>query len=234
MSRTKIPSHIAIIMDGNGRWAETHGYNRRVGHERGVETVREMVKACGEIGIETLTLFAFSSENWKRPRLEVISLFKLFIVALNKYLDELIENEVKLIFIGDSKSLDVGLRSVIASAQKKTATQKRMILNIALNYGGRWDIANACYNVLKEQPAQLDQKDIENSLDRYFTSHSIGDIDLMIRTGGEHRISNFCLWQSAYAELYFNNKLWPEFNRQDLNDALEWFGGRERRFGSIK
>ena len=229
-----LPNHIAIIMDGNGRWAKMRKRERTYGHRQGVETVRAVVRASREIGIKNLSLFTFSSENWQRPKLEVQALFKLFTGALNKYLDELIENEVCLRFIGDRSELDNTLIKKIRSAEEATSEFQNLRLNIALNYGGRWDIANAFRTLMQSERPDNNCEQIEQQLNRYFEQSSVGDVDLLIRTAGEQRISNFFLWQCAYAELYFTDKLWPEFTKEDLNNAVEWFASRERKFGTVK
>lgn len=235
MSNRVCPTHIAIVMDGNGRWAESNNRERTYGHRKGVEVVREIVKASVEYGVRVLTLFTFSSENWKRPQLEVQTLLMLFSSSLHKYLGELIENGVQLRFIGDRTRLTDKLSDEIDNAEQMTEDMRRLQLNIALSYGGRWDIAYACEKLMQENPADiLDCDRIESAIGRHLASGSVGDVDLLIRTGGENRLSNFLLWQSAYAELYFTDTLWPDFDKHKLLDAIKWFGERERKFGTIK
>ena len=229
MTDAVLPVHVAIIMDGNGRWAQAQNRERTYGHRRGVEMVREIVKASAECGIRMLTLFTFSSENWNRPRNEVQTLLQLFTSALGKYLDELIANEVRLRFIGSRTGLKAGLVKRIEEAEGATARLGRLQLNIALNYGGRRDIAEACLALNSADGGG----EMEKRIADYLSTASVGDVDLMIRTGGEHRLSNFLLWQSAYAELYFTDTLWPEFDKGELLKALDWFAKRERRFGAV-
>ena len=229
------PSHVAIIMDGNGRWAKSRNRERTYGHRKGVEVVRETVKASVEYGVRNLTLFTFSSENWKRPQLEVRTLLTLFSSSLNKYLDELIENKVRLRFIGNHDHLSDKLLNDMRDAEEATKDMRQLYLNIALSYGGRWDIAQACQVLIRGHTADaLDCGQIERAIDQHLADAGAGDVDLLIRTGGEYRLSNFFLWQSAYAELYFTDTLWPDFDKQKYLEALEWFGWRERKFGEVK
>ncbi len=229
------PAHVAIVMDGNGRWAESHNRERTCGHRKGVEVVREIVKASVEYGVRALTLFTFSSENWKRPQVEVRTLLMLFSASLHKYLDELMENEVRLRFIGDRARLAGKLSKEIANAERATAGMRQLQLNIALSYGGRWDIAHACEKLMREgSGSALDCGQIEAAIGRQLAHSSVGDVDLLIRTGGENRLSNFLLWQSAYAELYFTDTLWPDFDKRKYLDAIKWFGQRDRKFGTVK
>lgn len=236
MNKLLQPQHVAVIMDGNGRWAQQRNKSRIYGHRHGVESTREVVKLAVEYKIQTLTLYSFSSENWLRPQKEVSALLKLFKETLNNELAELIANGVRLHFIGDIDSLSSDLKSDIKRAEQASAHLTQLKLNIALNYGGRWDIADAVAQLLARSPdhAALDNQAIQQKLAAHFAQHSATDIDLMIRTGGESRISNFLLWQSAYAELYFTDTLWPDFKRSDFTHALDWFAHRQRRFGGTE
>ncbi len=229
----KIPRHVAIIMDGNGRWAKGRGMPRVFGHQRGAQAVRRIVEASASLGVNMLTLFAFSSENWKRPKLEVSALMQLFARALDKEAPLLQKNSIKLRVIGDLSAFSESLQNKIMEAQEMTADGERMTLNIAANYGGRWDILQAARKLVNK--AQNDGFDI-NSIDEKLFSQELSitqDVDLMIRTGGEKRISNFLMWQVSYGELFFSDTLWPDFDRDDLISAFEFYSGRERRFGMI-
>ncbi|MGE5712973.1 MAG: polyprenyl diphosphate synthase [Betaproteobacteria bacterium] len=227
------PRHVAIIMDGNGRWALARGWPRVTGHSRGVDAVRATLGACGERGIEYLTLFAFSSENWRRPADEVSTLMRLFMVALQREVDKLVELGVRMRVVGETFAFDADLRRLIAQSEQRTAHNTRLHLTICANYGGRWDIAQAAERAAKEQLAsgarnvRIDESAIAQRLSLSFAPEP----DLLIRTGGERRISNFLLWQLAYAELYFSDVLWPDFNAAELESALRWYAGRQRRFG---
>lgn len=228
-----LPRHIAIIMDGNGRWAQQRHLPRFAGHKAGVEAVREMVRACGEKGIKALTLFAFSSENWRRPQKEVGLLMDLFLTALEHEVKKLHKNAVQLRIIGDTSVFPEKIRQRIHEAETLTADNSQLILNIAANYGGKWDITQAV-----QQLAQLvDQGELspdEITAERIAEKLCMRDLpepDLFIRTGGEQRISNFLVWQLAYTELYFTDVLWPDFDRNELERALASFAGRQRRFG---
>lgn len=228
-----IPRHVAIIMDGNGRWAQKRGMPRVMGHRRGAQAVRRTVEAAVALGIKVITLFAFSSENWKRPALEVSALMQLFARALDKEVPLLKDNGVKLRVIGDLKAFPLKLQERIQRAQEVTADGQKLILNVAANYGGRWDIVQAARKLSKMVlEGHLDPDLIDEKL---FSSALIEplDVDLLIRTGGEKRISNFLMWQSSYSELFFSDTLWPDFDRKDLEEALNFFSGRERRFGMI-
>ncbi|MCK5916850.1 MAG: di-trans,poly-cis-decaprenylcistransferase [Cocleimonas sp.] len=226
-----IPRHIAIVMDGNGRWAKEKHRPRLFGHKQGVETVREIIKMCNGIGVECLTLFAFSSENWKRPEEEVSGLMKLFMMALEREAKSLAKNGVILEFIGDRSAFSKKLQQKITQVEKLTASGKGVRLVIAANYGGRWDILQASHKMqqqaIKDNSATID----ENAFNRLLSTQHLPDPDLFIRTGGERRISNFLLWQLAYTELYFTDVLWPDFNRNELQLAIEDFSSRQRRFG---
>ena len=218
------PNHLAIIMDGNGRWAKSRFLPRIEGHRRGVETVRTVVKAARRRGIEHLSVFAFSSENWNRPR--VNALLNFFVAGLRQEAEPLLKAGVRLHVVGDRSVFSEELVQAIEQAEKITRDATAMHLNVCINYGGRWDIAQAAHHVAAEGL----ELTVEN-IDRYMGMPWAGPVDLMIRTGGEQRISNFILWQAAYAELWFTEKLWPEFSEDDLDEALKWFAGRERRFG---
>ena len=226
-----VPRHVAIIMDGNGRWAKARGKPRVFGHTRGVDAVRASLQACGERGIEYLTLFAFSSENWRRPADEVSTLMKLFVSALRREVSKLVELGVRIRVVGDVSAFDAELRRQIAEAELKTGHNARLNLTICANYGGRWDIAQAARRAAEEctgaGPAALAEDDIARHLALSFAP----DPDLLIRTGGERRISNFLLWQLAYAELHFSDVLWPDFDAAELDRALAWYATRQRRFG---
>ena len=226
---SETPCHVAIIMDGNGRWARRRRLPRIAGHRRGAEAVRAAVRACGERGIEYLTLFAFSSENWRRPPEEVALLMKLFRNALEREVDELHASGVRLKVVGDTRRFDPKLRKLIEHGEELTAQNRRLTLTIAANYGGRWDILQAMSRLLKDKPS-LEQID-EELLAPYLAMSYAPEPDLFIRTGGEQRISNFLLWQLAYSELYFTDTLWPDFDAAALDAAIASFRGRERRFG---
>jgi undecaprenyl diphosphate synthase len=224
------PKHIAIIMDGNGRWARKRFLPRVAGHKRGVETVREVVKYCLNLKVEHLTLFAFSSENWRRPTEEVSFLMGLFMQALKREVDKLHKNNIKLIMIGDRSRFDAPLTAQIESAEALTANNTALTLTIAANYGGRWDVLQAVNKMQTDIP-QLAGFYREDHLTPYLAMHYAPEPDLFIRTGGEKRISNFLLWQLAYTELYFTDTLWPDFNEEAFNLAIGSYQNRERRFG---
>ena len=226
----KVPRHIAIIMDGNGRWAKKRFLPRFAGHSRGVETVREAVKYCLIHGIEYLTLFAFSSENWRRPAEEVSLLMQLFGKALQHEVDKLRSNGVRLRVIGDCSRFDEKLQSLIRASEEKTAGNSKLTLSIAANYGGRWDILQAVNRMAKEQPEKSGEWS-EDDLTPYLAMNYAPEPDLFIRTGGEERVSNFLLWQLAYAEFYFTDDLWPEFDSKAFDKAIASYQQRERRFG---
>jgi len=228
-SHGSVPRHVAIIMDGNGRWAKGRMLPRFAGHKRGVEAVRATVRACVERGIGYLTLFAFSSENWRRPAEEVALLMQLFHGALVNEVDRLNRNGVRLKVVGDMRPFDDSIRSLIAQAEGVTAANRRLTLTIAANYGGRWDILQALSRFTKERGTGQDLR--EEDLAPYLAMSYAPEPDLFIRTGGEQRISNFLLWQLAYAELYFTDTLWPDFDAAALDAAIESYRGRERRFG---
>ena len=226
----QVPRHITIIMDGNGRWAKQRFMPRVVGHQRGVETVREVVKACSGLGVEYLTLFAFSSENWRRPADEVTFLMDLFLKMLEREVSKLHENNIRLKIIGDRSRFDDNLQRHIAEAEQLTQFNSKLTLTIAANYGGRWDILQAIQAMLRNHP-ELASSFTEEDLAPYLSMHYAPEPDLFIRTGGEERVSNFLLWQLAYTELYFTDTLWPAFDAVALNLAIESYQARERRFG---
>jgi undecaprenyl diphosphate synthase len=224
-----IPRHVAIIMDGNGRWARRQRLPRISGHRRGAEAVRAAVRACVERGIEYLTLFAFSSENWRRPPEEVALLMKLFKSALANEVDKLHANGVRLRVVGDTRRFDPKIRKLIEQGEALTAANRRLTLTIAANYGGRWDILQALNRFLQEgKPTEVVDED---ALSPYLAMSYAPEPDLFIRTGGEQRISNFLLWQLAYTELYFTETLWPDFDAAALDEAIASYRRRERRFG---
>ncbi|MBI5040513.1 MAG: isoprenyl transferase [Gammaproteobacteria bacterium] len=230
---TARPRHIAIIMDGNGRWARSRGMPRPVGHREGVKAVRRVVEACRKHQIEALTLFAFSSENWRRPKTEVSLLMDLFISTLQKEVDSLHANGVQVRFIGDRAPFSTKLRNLMDDSEIRTQDNPGLRLSIAVNYGGRWDIAQAAQQIAARVQAgelALDAIDAE-LLGKQLSLADLPEPDLFIRTGGEQRISNFLLWQLAYTELYFTDTLWPDFDENSLLDALASFARRQRRFG---
>jgi undecaprenyl diphosphate synthase len=228
-----LPRHVAITMDGNGRWATAHGVPRAAGHRAGLKPTRMAIQECGRRGIEALTLFAFSSENWNRPADEVSSLMTLFVDSLDREIDELHANRVRVRFIGDRKLLAVRLQARIAAAEERTGANDGLKLQIAMSYGGRWDIVQAAQELARQcSSGSLRAADIDEAhFARAMQLKDLPDADLMIRTGGEQRISNFLLWHGAYAELYFTPVLWPEFDVAELEAALAFFSSRQRRFG---
>lgn len=226
MSEQKIPQHIAIIMDGNGRWAQARGKKRVFGHKAGMERAREMAEVCGELGVKYLTLFAFSSENWNRPQDEVSFLMDLFATSLKNESKKLNKNNVKLTVVGDKDGFDKKLRKAIDKAETLTQDNDGLYLQIAANYGGRWDMVQAA-----QQLAAQGQEITEEGIAAHLVTAGGPDPDLLIRTGGEQRISNFLLWQAAYSELYFSPMLWPDFDGGALQDAITDYNQRQRRFG---
>lgn len=225
-----IPKHVAVIMDGNGRWARKRFLPRIAGHKRGVETVRDLVKQCVQLKVEYLTLFAFSSENWRRPAEEVSFLMGLFMSALKREVVKLHQNNIKLVMIGDRSRFDAALIAQIDESEKLTASNTGLILTIAANYGGRWDVLQAV-NKMQQALPQLIGHYQEDHLTPYLSMNYAPEPDLFIRTGGEKRISNFLLWQLAYSEFYFTDTLWPDFNEAAFNLAIQSYQQRERRFG---
>lgn len=232
-NKTKVPKHVAVIMDGNGRWARARQKPRRAGHRAGIKSVRSTVEAAAKHGIEVLTLFAFSSENWGRPKDEVRSLMTLFVEALRREVDELHRNNVRLRLIGARELLQPGIVKRFAAAEEKTAQNTGLLLNIAVAYGGRWDIVEATKRVAKRVASgEIGVDDIdEATLASEMQLAGCPEPDLLIRTGGEQRISNFLLWDIAYAELWFTDVLWPEFDAQQFDNAIEYFAQKQRRFG---
>jgi undecaprenyl diphosphate synthase len=226
----RVPRHVAIIMDGNGRWARKRFLPRVAGHRRGLEAVRVVTRACVERGVEYLTLFAFSSENWRRPKDEVSFLMELFVIALEEEVAKLHQNNVRLKVVGDLSSFEPRLTRLIAQGQAQTEDNTGLTLTIAANYGGRWDILQAVNRMTREFPEKAGSY-LEADLAPYLAMSYAPEPDLFIRTGGEQRVSNFLLWQLAYAEFYFTDELWPDFGSQSLSRAIESYRRRERRFG---
>lgn len=228
-----IPKHVAVVMDGNGRWAKKRFLPRSAGHRAGVSATREIVENCHQQGIEALTIFAFSSENWSRPKKEVDALMSIFISTLKSEMLKLKKQNVCVKFIGDRSAFADDLQSVINETEKQTADNTGLALTIAANYGGRWDVTDACKSIAQKiSSGDLVVDDIDESLmSKELCLAGLPEIDLFIRTGGERRISNFLLWQLAYTELYFTDTLWPDFNKASLEDSIEWYGTRQRRFG---
>lgn len=234
ISKDNYPRHVAIIMDGNGRWAKSRGLQRTAGHKKGAKTTQDIVRACGELGIEYLTIYAFSSENWNRPQSEIDDLMNLLSFYISHELKTLVKNNIRLNVIGDKERLPEKVRKQVDKAEQSTVDNTGLCLQIALSYGSRQEITHAMKEIahkvkLGEIAAEsVDEKVIEAHL---FTKN-VPDPDLLIRTSGEHRISNFLLWQLAYTELFFTEKMWPEFTREDLESAFENFAKRERRYGT--
>ena len=228
-----VPRHVAVIMDGNGRWAQRRALPRHLGHRAGAKAVRATVEGCARRGIEALTVFAFSSENWRRPGEEVDKLMQLFVESIDKEIDELHANQIRVRFVGDLSRLAGGLPERIKSAEARTAANTRMTLYVAVSYGGRWDIVEAARRLAGRVGAgALDAASIdEAAFSAELQLHDAPDPDLFIRTGGEHRISNFLLWNLAYTELYFCDTLWPDFDDAALEAALQQYARRQRRFG---
>ncbi len=227
-----VPRHIAIIMDGNGRWATKRRLPRVAGHSKGVEVVRTMVQACVERGVEYLTLFAFSSENWRRPADEVSFLMRLFAMALEREVAHLDAHKIRLRIVGNLSQFSQTIRNQIAVAEARTAQHDRLTLTVAANYGGRWDMIQAVQQLMREKKGEADIDSIdEEDIAHHLAMAHTPDPDLFIRTGGEQRISNFMLWQLAYTELYFSDLFWPEFSASELDQAIASYRLRERRFG---
>ncbi len=226
-----IPRHVAIVMDGNGRWAKKRFMPRFFGHKQGVDALVRTVQACADRGVEYLTVFAFSSENWKRPTEEVSGLMSLVLVAVSKYLTKLAKEGVRIRIVGDRDAVSDKVREAWDQAERATEHNTRITLSVAFNYGGRWDVVQACRQAMRAgvSPEQLD----EAKLGQFMAMNYAPDPDLFIRTGGEVRISNFLLWQVAYSELVFTDCLWPDFGEAELDAAIRSFAGRERRFGAV-
>ena len=233
--KNQLPKHVAIIMDGNGRWAQQRNLPRVAGHRAGVESVREIVQACLDKGIDVLSLFAFSSENWRRPLEEVNFLMDLFYRVLEREIKKLHENNVQLRVIGDSDRFEPKLRELIHTSEKLTSQNTKLKLVIAINYGGRWDIANAARHIARQAAEkELKIEEITPALiQRHLSLSDLPEPDLFIRTSGEQRLSNFFLWQLAYTELYFTDIYWPDFKLPAFEEALQYYATRERRFGQI-
>jgi undecaprenyl diphosphate synthase len=230
-----IPEHIAIIMDGNGRWARKRGLPRVAGHKKGVDSVRDVVEACAQLGVKYLTLYTFSTENWNRPKDEVSTLMRLLVRSLKDETDELHQNNIRLTTIGDLSSLPDEVQVQLKEAIEKTKDNKRMTLNLALSYSGRWELIEAIRSIaIKVKNGEMNPEDInDKDFAGYLTTKNIPDPDLLIRTSGEFRVSNFLLWQIAYTEFYISDVYWPEFRRKHLYEAITGFHKRERRFGLV-
>lgn len=232
MDSKNIPQHIAIIMDGNGRWAQAKGLSRIAGHKEGAESVRVILKACAEFGVKHLTVYAFSTENWRRPKEEVDFLMGLFLQTIEDEIDELMKNSVKLNFLGRLEQFSLELQKSMQVSMQKTQNNQRITLNVMVNYGGRAEIVDACKQIIKDQ---LSNGEIsEETISNYLYTKGIPDPDLLIRTANEMRVSNFLLWQIAYAEIYVTPTYWPEFRREQLMAAIEDYQKRTRKFGKTK
>lgn len=231
-----IPKHIGIIMDGNGRWAKNKMLPRSLGHKAGVETIREIVKECNKLDVKYLTLYAFSTENWKRPKEEVNTLMKLLVEYLKKEIDELHSQNVVVRYIGDISKLPIICQQELHNAYNKTKDNKGLVLNLALNYGGRTEIVHAIKEmIIKVQNGEIGIESIdENAFSRFLYTKGIPDPDIIIRTAGEQRLSNFLLWQCAYSEFWYTNIKWPDFKKEHLNKAIYDYQNRDRRFGGLK
>ena len=233
IDKSNLPKHVAIIMDGNGRWAQKKGNQRIFGHKNGVKAVKDTVEGAGEIGIEYLTLYAFSTENWNRPKQEVDALMTLLISTINSETETLQKNNVRLLTIGDIDGLPKNVEIKLENIINKTAGNTGLKLILALNYSARWEIVNAVKNILTDNiENSINVNEIDNSFfEKYLNTKGIPDPDLLVRTSGEYRISNFLIWQIAYSELYFSEVLWPDFRKNDLYEAIVAYQKRERRFG---
>jgi undecaprenyl diphosphate synthase len=232
---TRLPGHIAIIMDGNGRWAKKRGEARLFGHQHGVESVRKIATSSAELGIRYLTLYAFSTENWKRPQYEVDALMDLLVHTLNQELDTLMKNNIRLKAIGDLSRLNADCYKQLMQTMESTSKNERMELVLALNYSGRWELCEAARKIANEVvEGRMSTDEISSdTIDKYLSTAGMPEPELLIRTGGENRVSNFLLWQIAYSELYFTNVFWPDFREKDLYEAIIDYQNRERRFGMI-
>lgn len=230
-----IPIHVAIIMDGNGRWAKKKGLPRVAGHKRGVDTVREIVEACAQIGVKFLTLYTFSTENWKRPKNEVSTLMRLLLKSLKDRVKELNKNDIRLTTIGDITKLPIEVQKQLRTDIERTKNNKKMVLNLALSYSGRWELLQAMKSIANNVAAgSIKPEDItEEYISNHLTTNKIPDPELLIRTSGEFRVSNFLLWQIAYTEFVITDVFWPDFTREHLYDAILQFQKRERRFGKV-
>ena len=233
IDKNNLPKHLAIIMDGNGRWAKNQGMLRVFGHEKGTKSVKQTVESCAKLGIEFLTLYAFSTENWNRPKIEVDTLMKLLVSALKKELKTLQNNDIKLNAIGNLGTLPTIVKKELEEVIEKTKANNRMTLTLALSYGSRDEIINAVKIISEKVKNNIISVDAieESIINQHLYTQNMPDVDLLIRTSGEHRISNFLLWQIAYAEFYFTDVLWPDFNEEELHKALLSYQKRERRFG---
>ena len=236
LDKNRIPKHVAVIMDGNGRWAEKHGKARVFGHEQGVESVRSVVEGAGEIGIKFLTLYAFSTENWERPKKEVDALMELLVHAIENETESLMENNVRLMAIGNLDVMPVKVREKLDGCIRHLNLNTGLNLVLALSYSSKWEIINAIKNLVRDsEKKNIKPEMITNKLfEKYLNTSDIPDPELLIRTSGEYRISNFLLWQIAYSELFFTEKLWPDFRKEDLFEAVFDFQNRERRFGKTR
>jgi undecaprenyl diphosphate synthase len=233
IDKNNLPKHLAIIMDGNGRWAKKHGLFRTLGHESGTKSVKKIIEACANLGIENLTLYAFSTENWNRPKVEVEALMKVLVNSLIKELPTLEKNSIKMNAIGNLEKLPAKAQKELQDVINKTAENTKLVLTLALSYGSREELVNAVKNIsdkVKNNIISVDKID-DSVINEHLYTHNLPDVDLLIRTSGEHRISNFLLWQIAYAELYFTDILWPDFKESDLYEAILSYQKRERRFG---
>jgi undecaprenyl diphosphate synthase len=233
IDKNNLPKHLAIIMDGNGRWAKKHGLFRTLGHESGTKSVKKIIEACSNLGIENLTLYAFSTENWNRPKVEVEALMKVLVNSLIKELPTLEKNSIKMNAIGNLEKLPAKAQRELQDVISKTAGNTKLVLTLALSYGSREELVNAVKNIsdkVKNNIISIDKID-DSVINEHLYTHNLPDVDLLIRTSGEHRISNFLLWQIAYAELYFTDILWPDFKENDLYEAIISYQKRERRFG---
>lgn len=233
INKDKVPQHVAIIMDGNGRWAKQHGEDRIFGHNEGVNSVREIVEAAAEVGVKYLTLYAFSTENWNRPKEEVDALMELLVATISMETPQLNKNGVKLEAIGNLKSLPSSCYDELQESINKTKNNQRLTLVLALSYSSKWEITNAMQEIAQDvKEGKIDPSSIdENTISSHLCTTKYPDPELMIRTSGEHRISNFLLWQLAYAEFYFTETLWPDFRKKEFFDAIKSYQSRERRFG---
>ncbi|HNY43303.1 MAG: isoprenyl transferase [Bacteroidota bacterium] len=235
INKNNIPKHVAIIMDGNGRWAKARGKDRLSGHQAGANSVKTSLEVCGELGIKFLTVYAFSTENWNRPKTEVLGLMNLLVGTIDKELDEIKKKKVKVTVIGDMSRLDTLVQKKLKLAIEETKNNDLLNFIVALNYSGRWDIVNACKKLAQDCKENIiePEKINENVFNSYLSTYNIPDPELLIRTSGEERISNFLLYQLAYSELYFTQTFWPDFSKEEFYKAILSYQNRERRFGKI-